>query len=373
MGDERMAGRRDDETDRADRSFAARGGRIATVLAGTWRRDPPALEMSEEALDDVTLGLLRSKTGALAWWRVRHSPLRTSAAGERLRAAYQNHGLQTALHAANLTRVVGRLRAAGVDPVLVKGPSIARLYPERGLRPFGDLDLSVRPDQHQAAAAVLAEWVGQFSPVDLHSGFKDLNARGWDDVYARSQLTPFGAIEVRILAAEDHLRFLCLHLLRHGAPSPLWLCDVAVALESRPQAFDWDLVLGSDRRQADWVACTIGLAHQLLGAAVDDTPVAARAGRLPRWLVPSVLEGWGRQCPVDYQGPELSPDLLSLLAGAATTVRRYWPNPVAATVHLRRRFSNYPRMPIQVVDAFARLARFSLRRLLGQRPDFDHL
>ena len=370
---ERMVGRDDDEAGPVDRSTAARGRRIAAIIAWSWRREPPALEVSEAELDDVALAILRAKAGALAWWRIRNSPLRASAAGERLRAAYQNHGLQAALHAANVSRVVGPLRAAGIDPVLVKGPSIARLYPERGLRPFGDLDLCVRPDQYGAAADVLAGWVKQFSPVDLHSGFKDLNARGWDEVFARTQSTPFGAIEVRTLAAEDHLRFLCLHLLRHGVPTPLWLCDVAVVLESRPQAFDWDLVLGPDRREADWVACTIGLAHQLLGATVDDTPVAARARSLPTWLVPSVVEEWGRQCAADYQAPELSPDVVSLLAGAATTVRRYWPNPVAATVHLRRRFSNYPRMPIQLADAFARLARFSLRRLRGQRPDFDHL
>jgi hypothetical protein len=29
-------------------------------------------------------------------------------------------------------------------------------------------------------------------------------------------------------------------------------------------------------------------------------------------------------------------------------------------------------MPIQVVDAVARLARFGFRRLLGYRPDLDH-
>jgi len=346
---------------------------MATVLAGAWRREPPPLEMSAEALEDVALGLLRSKTGALAWWRVRHSPLRQSPAGGRLCSAYQHHGFQTALHARSLTRIVSRLRAGGVEPVLVKGPAIARLYPERGLRPFGDLDVCVRPDQYRTAASILEAWVGEFTPVDLHGGFKELNARSWDEAYARTHLVTFGGIDVRVLAAEDHLRFLCLHLLRHGVPTPLWLCDVAVAVESRPPAFDWHLVLGSDRRQADWVACTIGLAHHVLGATVDDTPVAARAGRLPGWLVPSVLEGWGRQCPVDYLAPELSPDVLSLLARASTTIRQYWPNPVAATVHLRRQFSNYPRMPIQVVDAFARLARFSLRRLRGQRPDFDHL
>ena len=374
MGDGRMVGRDDDGANPAvDGLFGARGRRIATVLAGAWRREPAPLEMSEAELDEVALGLLRSRAGALAWWRVRHSSLRTSPAGGRLRSAYQNHGLQAALHAGNLTRIVTRLRAGGVEPVLVKGPAIACLYPERGLRPFGDLDLCVRPDQHRAAAAVLEEWVGQFSPVDLHRGVKELTDRGWDEVYARSELATFGGIDVRVLAAEDHLRFLCLHLLRHGVTTPLWLCDVAVALESRPQTFDWDLVLGSDRRRADWVACTIGLAHRVLGAIVDDTPAAGRAARLPRWLVPSVLEEWGRQCPVDYRAPELSPDVLSLLARASTSIRQYWPNPVAATVHLRRRFSNYPRMPIQVVDAMARLARFSLRRLLGQRPDFDHI
>jgi hypothetical protein len=113
-----MSGRHDEKAEPFDRSFAARGGRMAAVLAGAWRREPPALEMSEAALDDVALGLLRSKTGALAWWRVRQSPLRTSAPGERLRGAYQNHGLQTALHAASLPRVVTRLRDAGIDPVL---------------------------------------------------------------------------------------------------------------------------------------------------------------------------------------------------------------------------------------------------------------
>lgn len=355
----------------SDRLADPRGQRMAAILAGAWRRSPPPLEMSAQDLEEVTLGLLRSKTGALAWWRVRNSSLVTTAAGERLREAYRHHGFQAAIHASNLVRIVTRLRAGGVDPVLVKGPAISRLYCERGLRPFGDLDLCVRPDQHGTAAAILAGWADRFSPVDLHRGFAELRARNWEEAYARSQLATFGGTEVRVLAPEDHLRFLCLHQLRHGAPTPLWLCDVAVVLESRPSTFDWDLVLGSDRRPADWVACTIGLAHQLLGVSVADTPVAGRARRLPRWLVSSVLEAWGRQCPVDYQAPELSPASWNLLMRAPQTIRQYWPNPVAASVHLRRPFSNFPRMPIQIVDAVARLTRFCFRRLLGLRPDLD--
>lgn len=372
MADAGMVGRHNDGSGPAvDGLYDPRGYRMATVLAGAWRRLPPPLLMSAEALDEVTLGLLRSKTGALGWWRVRDSPLRTSPAGGRLRDAYHIHGLRAALHARSLVRIVTRMRAGGVEPVLVKGPSIARLYPERGLRPFEDLDFCVRPDQYHTASAILADWVGD-SPVDVHRGFAELSDRSWEEVFARSQLATFGAIEVRVLAPEDHLRFLCLHQLRHGVPTPLWLCDIAVALESRPQTFDWNLALGANRRRADWVACTIGLAHRLLGVSVDGTPVAERAQRLPAWLVSSVLEGWGGQCPADYDAPELVPDTWRLVARGTKSIRQYWPSPVAASVHLRRPFSNFPRMPIQVVDAFARLARFSLRRLLGRRPDFDH-
>ena len=347
------------------------GAHMAAVLTGSWRRSPPPLDMSEETLDDVTLGLLRSKTGALAWWRVRRSSLRTSSAGERLRSAYHHHGFQTALHARNLARVVRRLREGGLDPLLVKGPAIGLLYPERGLRPFGDLDVCVRPDEYAKAAAVLQDWVGGFSPVDLHRGLARHYALGWDAVYGRSRLATFGGIEVRVMGPEDHLRFLCLHQLRHGIPTPLWLCDVAVALESRPENFDWNVALGPDRRRADWVVCTIGLAHRLLGADVDDTPAAGRSRRLPDWLAPSVLEGWGRHCSADYHAPELSPDVWDLVVSAPRTLRQYWPSPVAATVHLKRPFTNSPRMPIQLVDAVGRLMRFCFRRLSGQRPVFD--
>ena len=352
--------------------WAALGRRMADLLAGAWRRSPPPLEMNAEDLEEITLGLLRSRAGALAWWRVRDSPLRASPAAEQLRAAYHRHGLSAAMHASSLTRVVTRLREGGVEPVLVKGPSIARLYPERGLRPFEDLDFCVRPDQHDAATAILAGWVGEFSAVDLQAGFGDLSARSWDEEYGRSQLVTFGGIDVRVLAPEDHLRFLCFHQFRHGIPTPLWLCDLAVVLESRPETFDWDVALGRDRRRADWVACGIGLAHQLLGATVDDTPVAARARQLPRWLVPSVLDGWGRCCPVDYRGPEILPDTWELVTRGTKTIRQYWPSPVAATVHLRMPFSNFPRMPLQIMDAFWRLGRFSLRRLTGRRPDPPH-
>jgi hypothetical protein len=345
--------------------------RLARVLAGAWRRAPAPLDVSPGDLERITPGLLRSKTGALAWWRVRHSPLATSASGARLREAYHHHGFQAALHARSLNRVVTRLRAGGVEPLLMKGPAVARQYAERGLRPFADLDLSVRPDQFSAALGLLHDWTGEFTPVDLHRGFHPLYARSWDELHARAELVTLGGVDVRVLGPEDHLRLLCLHQLKHGAPSPLWLCDVAVALETRAPTFDWDRLLGSDPRRADWIACVIGLAHQLLEVPVDDTPVARRASRLPRWLVPSVLGQWARHCAADHRFPDHSAPAWRFLARAPETVRQYWPSTIAASVHLHAPFNGLPRLPIQVVDAGGRLIRFCVRRLLGRRPEGD--
>ena len=340
--------------------------RLASVLVGAWRRSPPPLEMSAETLDRITVGLLRSKVGALGWWRVRRTSLQTSAAGLQLRQAYHYHSLQAALHGRSLTSVVTRLRSGGVEPVLMKGPAIARLYAERGLRPFDDLDLCVRPDQYRTALAMLRGWMSGLTPVDLHRGFPRLYGRSWEELCARTQMVTFGETDVHVLSPEDHLRVLCLHQLKHGAPSPLWLCDVAVALETRPPVFDWDRVLGPDRRQADWVACAIGLAHQFLEVPIDDTPVASRAQRLPGWLAPSVLQQWAHHAAADFHGPHASAPAWRFLIHAPGTLRHYWPNPVAASVHLHVPFNGIPRVPIQAVDAFGRLIRFCVRRILGR-------
>ena len=69
--------------------------------------------------------------------------------------------------------------------------------------------------------------------------------------------------------------------------------DIAAALESRAPEFDWERCLGGNARRSDWVACTLGLAHRLLGASLENTPVVDRARTLPTWLVSTVLRQWG--------------------------------------------------------------------------------
>jgi hypothetical protein len=202
---------------------------------------------------------------------------------------------------------------------------------------------------------------GHVSVVDLHQGFARLDVCSLDALYARSQLVRLGEVDVRVLGPEDHLRILCVHLLRHGAWRPLWLCDIALALESRPASFDWDRCLGPNRRRADWVACTIGLAHHLLGVPVDDTPVAWRARHLPRWLVPTVLKQWDTPCSSDHapRGPFATTLRHPTRVPQALYLR--WPNPIAATIDLKGPLNALPRWPFQLGVCLWRTVRFLTR------------
>src|SRR5689334_5504512 len=284
----------------ASRVKQSLGRRVARVLAGTWREAVPPVDFSADELGEVAPLLLASGAGALGWQRVRRSPLADTEAASMLHAAYRMHALHSALHETEIQQLFTLFRAAGVEPVLVKGWAVARWYSEKWLRPYGDVDLCFKAADYQTAAAVARTLEGRPFNVDLHDGFAKLDGLSEDDLLARSELIALGGVEVRVLGFEDQLRILCTHLLRHGAWRPLWLCDIAVAIETRPKDFDWARFFGTDPLEADWLACAIGLAHQLLGACVDDTPVAARAAALPRWFVPHVLKNWGAPFPINY-------------------------------------------------------------------------
>lgn len=350
------------------------GRLIAKVLAGSWRAKSPPLDISAEELAQVAPLLLESGAASLGWRQVRNTPLSTSTAASELQQAYRLHTLQAGIHERNIKGVITLYQNAGIDPVLVKGWAVARLYPERGLRPYGDIDLCFRPDQFEQAEALLQTGEGQQYNVDLHKGFTKLDGVAHEELLARSEVVALGDVRVRILGPEDHFRILCVHLLRHSAWRPLWLCDIAATLESRAASFDWDRCLGRNPRQADWVACTVGLAHQLLGAKVDDTPVAERAENLPRWLVPSVLKNWDRPDPHLYPPLSYVPPMVTYFrrpAGMLKALRKRWPDPIEASIRMKAPFNEMPRLPFQLGNCFSRVTGF-FATLVGLREEQIH-
>ena len=330
-------------------------------MAHSWRPSPPPLECRLEHLAKRAPLLLASGAGPLGWWRVRGSELRTSPPALDLQDAYRLDALQAIIHEREIEEVLTLLRSAGVEPILVKGWAAARLYPEPGLRPYWDIDLCCPPDRYADAAAALKRVKNPAYLVDLHRGFARLDELSWDELYARSQVVTLGEGKVRILSPEDHLRLLCVHLLRHGAWRPLWLCDIAAAVETRPADFDWDRCLTRNRRMADWVTCTIGLAHRLLKVPVDDTPVAGRTENLPRWLGRRVLKHWSAPFPdlhppLSYGGP-----LINFVRGRTRllyALRKRWPDPIAATITVRGPLNEWPRLPFQVCHYAVKTGEF---------------
>ena len=332
---------------------------LARILSGAWRYSPPEPDLSEEELAAVTPLLLGSGAGPLGWWKVRHSPLRDTEPAQQLRENYYSTALHSALRESHIADATRLLRIEGIESILFKGWAIARVYPDPGLRLLGDIDLYVRPGQEEIAVRTLSEeTVGRIHLDLVHDVSDVLRYHSWQDVSDRSELVKLGDADVCIMGPEDHLAYMCIHFLKHGGWRPLWLCDIALALESRPPAFDWDLCLGPDPRRADWIACAIGVAHILLGAEVAGTVVEHRAHHLPPWLIPTVLREWEHPMIVEHTVPVAVGAALRQPSSWMQAAKSRWLSPIEATVRVNGSFNALPRLPYQVADYVLQLTRF---------------
>jgi len=336
---------------------------IASVLRTSWRETPEAPGDLSDALVAVKGTLLGTGGGALAWWRVRTSPLASEACALPYHEAFRLHMLQAAVHAKNLEHVIGHLNAVGLEPLVFKGWALARLYARPGLRPYGDVDVLVDADEEAAARALLATLSPEmrgFVDLDMRVLRRFLPDRRFGELRERSTAEMVGTARFRVLAPEDHLRLICLHQLDHGGWRPLWLCDVAAFVESLPEGFRWELCLAGNSHLSEAVVALIRMAEELLGARLSPgTPNAS----VPGWFRRATLRAWagGFQAPPD--------SLLELhrlgWRRAAAAVRARWPDPFTSTLHLRAPLRGVPRPVLQVAECARRGAHF-LRRVWSE-------
>ena len=308
-------------------------------------------------LVDASPLLLRGGSAGLAWWRAQAARVSPPAL-KPLHDAYAVHTLQGAVLESKIPPAFARLHARGIEPLLGKGWAVARLYPRPGLRPYGDIDLYVRPELERTARAALGPPGEDPLPVDLHRGLAEIDDRRFEEVLARSRVVRLANADVRVLGPEDHLRLLALHLMRHGAWRPIWLCDLALILETLPPDFDWPCFMSGDGARTDAAVCALRLAHEVLGASLEHVPAPVRERRLPRWLVPAILRQWG-DARFEPHGTR-RPMALELRRprGLIRALRARWPNAVEATVGRHARFNGLPRLPFQIGECVARTLRF---------------
>jgi hypothetical protein len=368
---------------------------VCAILAGSWRKEPGPTSASLTALSAGAPVLASTGAAGLAWKRIALNPvLRASSDAAQIRSRAQLQVLDAARNEEALGGLARLLHRNDIQPLLFKGWAVARHYSEPHLRPMGDVDLCAPPEQLDELADLLrrhgyrefgssdeahrgrvlcfnspSELAGKQLQIDLHERLDHFFLPPIDEVFARAAQLQVGEHFFLVPSAEDHLRLVAIHFLLHGDWRALSLCDVAAMLEAVPPSFDWDLCLGAEPRRRRWVVSTLELAHELLGARLDNLPERLRTGQLPGWMKDTVLREWSKPFSDHHVRPQLGYVWRHRRSQFIGEVLARWPNAIRSTVELDADLTQLPRWPFQLAHfmwsvgrAVRRDVRFRLRQ-----------
>jgi hypothetical protein len=338
-----------------------RGCELAASLRGAWLVEPLPFTVDERTLASLAPLWDRHGVAPLIWRRIRSTapPLPEV---EQLRLAAYMSAFAVMVQQAALAQAVSTLRAGGVEPILLKGLSAGRHYPEPGLRPGGDLDLWVRPRDVTAARAAFraagytpgSEWrVPGLNPnrfedasnigIDMTDRLFGVSPRLLRTFWRRTTVMTVADTPVRVLAPPDELVYLGIHAAKHLFGAAKWMVDIAALLSCWDTAA-WGVPEPPEEQPArSWWLTAAGLALNLLGAGGDALPPDVRHAAL-REAAPwrrRVLEDWGAPA-TDVSNELMLRDIRAHLraepspAGLLRLGRRLWPDPLEAATYLRR-------------------------------------
>jgi putative nucleotidyltransferase-like protein len=262
---------------------------------------------------------LNGRTGPLLW-RALTSIDRLDGLDDALDPLRQEYEIRRAQAALMIPVAVAAaiepLTAAGMEPVVMKGPAVAMRYPAPGLRPMDDLDVLLPASQHDRAVRVLMEagWTrfdrpGQhhdtvmFLPqapgfaLELHRSldtWRDAahGVRAKDVWDARIPIECMGT-KAFGLPPEIELVTLAVHAGKpfHHYSRLIWSVDFAVVVHAAGATFDWDALGRLIRRTATTTLVAVALRHaRALGADVPDALLALPRGRHRATAIAPVLD-----------------------------------------------------------------------------------
>jgi hypothetical protein len=201
-----------------------------------------------------------------------------------------------------LGELVEAFERSGIPFVLLKGEALSRaFYPEDGLRPYGDIDLLIRPASYKTVRDILMGFGFQLRQPTLETEKRELfgevefDRKGhrvltvdlhWDTLMASwgppslmGDASTWGSLEriecggrlVPVMGGDSLILFLCVHFaFHHVLDGLILLCDLFLVLRRDAHRIDWDRLVLMARHyrclQAVYYALTS--AQRLLGAQI---------------------------------------------------------------------------------------------------------
>jgi len=267
-----------------------------------------------------------------------------------------------------LAQLFTSLRSINVEPIAIKGWSIARYYPEGETRSSSDIDIAVRPDQFNLFNVTAEHLTGLPVSVDLHEGLRDRDTLGWEELFARSYTVELHNVPIRVLSEEDNLRITAAHWLIDGGVYKSRLWDIYYLVRNRKQDFDWQRCVdaaGPTRRS--WVLAAIATARDYLELDVADLPPEVQDFELPAWYRKALEREW-------KLGPYLRIPISQCIGKPKVLMqqarRRFPPNLIAATTDTEGIIDDSPRLKHQVRSVLKKLLPASAgiyRRIVNRR------
>lgn len=224
--------------------------------------------------------------------------LRTLLAAEAAKTKARNLMLAEELRA-----ILIRCRDRGLACVPLRGLALAeRLHGPDALRPTGDIDLLVKPEDMPAISGLLAG-LG-YAGMEHRPGFAQSfsytlefikERHGWivvephwtlayppftealemDQVWSRCRKGVVAGIDAWMLSDEDLLAHLCFHILHQGNETPLlWWHELDLLIRRSHASLNWDTVTSMAERAGQSL-----LIHDVLNTLADQfhTPIPRTA------------------------------------------------------------------------------------------------
>jgi len=328
---------------------------VQQVLTQAWsRKNSPSLTKIDAALSDQ---LILSGTGGVAWNNLKHCQKYPQDDPEKaLENVYRFLAIQELRDQCEILNIGRRLSSEGITPLTFKGRVLASYYSPTYIRPTGDLDIVVREEQFDAAITCLKnasvshqielededhvfslkyDSDGPQLRVDLHKSLCRFGIHSAKEIFTASKQAALPDPSVfRMPSLEHHIRIVTIHFLRHGGWRPLWLCDVAALMDAVESSFNWELCLGENRVNAEWVVLSMKLAEQMLGARSLTYPDAYRDIKVPDWVARAVNKEWHHPNIKRFRRPRFLD--VKGFGNRIEELKLRWPNPLVAMTSCQR-------------------------------------